>query len=199
MGASNGGGGDPVAPYLKHGMKFGLECVSETAEADLKGRLRKQKLELRGRQPLPVELTWLPFTEREQIFDKREDAFAVYRWEFYAAERECAEALARLRVELDAIDADRSTARRYRPRPPRRRRSRVETIETVQRLRAEGLVVSAIAAKLGVADKTVRRYLNPKNGAANPHGYATKSAPRSESVSPVVRTVSVHPRLVGVA
>ena len=82
----------------------------------------------------------------------------------------------RLRIELDAIDVEQaSSLPRYR-RPQRRRRSPAETTEMVRQLRAEGLVVGAIADKLGITSATVRRYLNSKNGSANPHGYAAKSA-----------------------
>jgi DNA-binding NarL/FixJ family response regulator len=65
-------------------------------------------------------------------------------------------AVARLRVELDAID---------RARVPRfgrvrtRRRSTVETRAAVLALRADGLVPGVIADKLGVSDATVRRHL----------------------------------------
>jgi len=65
-------------------------------------------------------------------------------------------AVARLRVELDAID---------RERAPRfatvktRRRSTVETKAAVLALRADGLVPGVIADKLGVSDATVRRHL----------------------------------------
>ena len=79
-----------------------------------------------------------------------------------------------LRIELDAIERAPSPPRHRRAR--RRRRSLAETTEMVRELRADGLVVGAIADKLGITDSTVRRCLNSKNGAANPHGYAAKSA-----------------------
>jgi transposase-like protein len=71
--------------------------------------------------------------------------------------------LRRLRIELDAIEANRPTGLRGLGRPSRRRRVNGETAEAVQQLAAEGLVVSAIADKLGVTDATVRRHLG-RNG-----------------------------------
>jgi DNA invertase Pin-like site-specific DNA recombinase len=119
--------GDMLAAYLRHASKFGVECVFETAEA-----------ELGDRSP----------------------------------------ALSRLRIELDAIEAGRRIGLRGLGRCGKRRRSRAETLEAVRQLRAEGLVIGAIADKLGVTDETVGRYLNSKNGLAKPHGYAAKSAPK---------------------
>jgi hypothetical protein len=84
--------------------------------------------------------------------------------------------LVRLRLELDAIDAERKVGLRGLGRSPRRRRSSGETAGAVRQLKAEGLVVSAIADKLGVSDAYVKRCCTAENGAANPHGYAAKSA-----------------------
>lgn len=67
--------------------------------------------------------------------------------------------LRRLQIELDAIEADRRTGLRGFGRPARRRRRNGATAESVRLLAAEGLVVSAIADKLGITDSTVRRYL----------------------------------------
>jgi hypothetical protein len=65
------------------------------------------------------------------------------------AERE----LARLRVEVDALD-------RRRPRyGPRRRRSETETMLAAVAMREEGFVIGYIAEKLGVTEKTVKELL----------------------------------------
>jgi hypothetical protein len=86
--------------------------------------------------------------------------------------------LARLRVELDAIEAGRKRGRFTVG--SRRRRTPEETAEAVRMLRDEGLVIAAIADKLGISDRHVKRCLNgserPKNSPATPHGYAAKVA-----------------------
>jgi DNA-binding NarL/FixJ family response regulator len=64
--------------------------------------------------------------------------------------------VARLRVELDAID--RARAPRF-AKVKTRRRSTVETRAAVLALREDGLVPGVIADKLGVSDATVRRHL----------------------------------------
>jgi hypothetical protein len=84
--------------------------------------------------------------------------------------------LARLRLELDAIEADRKRGRFTVG--ARRRRSSDETATAVLMLRDEGLVVAAIADKLGVTDRYVKRHLKEagtrQNGSANAHGYAAE-------------------------
>ena len=82
----------------------------------------------------------------------------------------------RLRIELDAIEAERQIGLRGLGRPPRRRRSTAETMDAVRALRAEGFVVATIADKLGVSDAYVKRCLTGENGPANQHGYAAESA-----------------------
>lgn len=61
--------------------------------------------------------------------------------------------LARLRVEVDALERRRS---RY---GPRRRRSEAETMLAAVAMREEGLVLAYIAEKLGVTEKTVKELL----------------------------------------
>jgi len=81
--------------------------------------------------------------------------------------------LARLSVELDAIEAARKQGRFTVGK--RRRRTPAETVDAVRMLRAAGLVVSAIADKLGVTDAYVRRCLKDRSETSekqpvNPHG-----------------------------
>jgi hypothetical protein len=77
-----------------------------------------------------------------------------------------------LRVDLDAIEARRKNGRFTVGK--RRRRSPGETAEVVSLLREHGLVVPAIADRLGVSDAYVRRILGQsrtaEQGAANPYG-----------------------------
>lgn len=77
-----------------------------------------------------------------------------------------------LRLELDAIEAKRKNGRYTVGR--RRRRCVAETVELVALLRAQGLVKTAIADKLGISDDYVRKCLSKsatvENGGANPHG-----------------------------
>lgn len=80
---------------------------------------------------------------------------------------------ARLRLELDALEAARKSGRFTIG--TRRRRRPEETVELAGLLRHEqGWVVSAIADKLGVSDDYVRkclsRYRKAENGGSNPHG-----------------------------
>jgi hypothetical protein len=70
-------------------------------------------------------------------------------------------ALARLRIELDAIEASRKSGSGFTI-GKRRRRSRGQTREAVVQLSVEGFVVPAIADKLGISDKTVRNYLSER-------------------------------------
>ena len=73
-----------------------------------------------------------------------------------------------LRVHVDGLAGRR-----------RGRRGRDEMIEAARLLRAEGKVVSVIADKLGVSDKTVRAYLArprpSKNGPTNPVSMRAKN------------------------
>jgi hypothetical protein len=84
-------------------------------------------------------------------------------------------AACRLQVELDAL-ANRKRRRGRFASGKRRRRSTAETVAAVRQLRADGLVTSAIAEKLGLSDRYVRDCLRgsrtPKTGVANPHGCA---------------------------
>ncbi len=82
----------------------------------------------------------------------------------------------RLQVELDAIDASRPR-RRFEDAPKRRRRKPVETIAIVATLRAEGLVPSAIANKLGLSDQYVRKCLKQ---AGKPAWLSGKSGTETE-------------------
>ena len=67
-------------------------------------------------------------------------------------------ALARLRVELDALERNRRSPSGYSIGKPRRR-SASETATAVVQLSVEGLVVSAIADRLGISDKRVKALL----------------------------------------
>lgn len=86
-----------------------------------------------------------------------------------------------LRVEID------STSRRVRRRGP------TEIAKAVHLLRSKGLGRAAIADKLRLPDRTVRRYLNGggtvENGPANPHGYAAGSALNANLDTGVLRSV----------
>lgn len=86
--------------------------------------------------------------------------------------------LLQLRIELDAIEAARKGIRFTVG--TRRRRAPAETVEAVLALAHEGLVVSAIADKLGVTDAYIRRCLKAENGLANPHDRRAKVALSSE-------------------
>jgi hypothetical protein len=90
--------------------------------------------------------------------------------------------LERLRIELDAIEAARKSGRFTVGR--RRRRAPDETVRAARQLRSEGLVVAAIADKLGISDAHVKRCLNRsstvENRPANPHGYGAVLALKSE-------------------
>ena len=70
-------------------------------------------------------------------------------------------ALARLQIELDAIEARTKSGSGYSI-GKRRRRSRAQTRAAVIQLSVEGFVVPAIADKLGISDKTVRNYLSER-------------------------------------
>lgn len=70
-------------------------------------------------------------------------------------------ALARLQVELDAIEAGRKSGSGFSI-GKRRRRSREQTREAVVQLSVEGFVIPAIADKLGLSDKTVKNYLSER-------------------------------------
>jgi hypothetical protein len=80
-----------------------------------------------------------------------------------------AEDLVRLRIELDALERTRKSARGYSV-GRRRRRSRAETRDTVAQLLADGLVPAAIADKLGVSDSYVRRVVSPAEPKADAGG-----------------------------
>jgi hypothetical protein len=73
--------------------------------------------------------------------------------------------LARLRIELDAIDAGRKSSHGYTV-GKRRRRSSDETRDAVLALSVDGLVPAAIADKLGLSDRSVRRYLREMGATA---------------------------------
>jgi hypothetical protein len=75
--------------------------------------------------------------------------------------------LARLRIECDAREAGRTSRTGRFTVGTRRRRSEDETRSAVLALSVDGLVPSAIADKLGIRDRTVRRYLR-QTGASAP-------------------------------
>jgi DNA-binding NarL/FixJ family response regulator len=73
--------------------------------------------------------------------------------------------LALLRVELDSLEAGRKSSRGFTI-GRRRRRTRDETRDAVLALSVQGLVPKSIADKLGIADRTVRRYLQASGATA---------------------------------
>jgi DNA-binding NarL/FixJ family response regulator len=73
--------------------------------------------------------------------------------------------LARLRIELDELDAGRKSKHGFNI-GKRRRRSSDETREAVLALSVDGFVPKAIADKLGISDRTVRGYLKESGATA---------------------------------
>jgi hypothetical protein len=71
--------------------------------------------------------------------------------------------LARLRVELDSIEASRKSRRGFTI-GKRRRRPKAETRAAVEVLSLEGLVPSAIAHKLGISEKATKEHLRALRG-----------------------------------
>lgn len=80
----------------------------------------------------------------------------------------------RLRIELDAIE--RKQKRPGRPSTNRGHGKAARTREAVLLLASDGLVPKAIANKLQVSDRTVRRYLTARNGKG---ALPLKSAPQN--------------------
>ena len=73
--------------------------------------------------------------------------------------------LARLRIELDELDAGRKSKHGFSI-GKRRRRSADETREAALALSVDGFVPKAIADKLGISDRTVRGYLKQSGATA---------------------------------
>jgi DNA-binding NarL/FixJ family response regulator len=73
--------------------------------------------------------------------------------------------LARLRIELDELDAGRKSKYGFSI-GKRRRRSADETREAAIALSVDGFVPKAIADKLGISDRTVRSYLKQSGATA---------------------------------
>jgi DNA-binding NarL/FixJ family response regulator len=73
--------------------------------------------------------------------------------------------LARLRIELDALDAGRKSRLGFSI-GKRRRRSSDETRAAALVLSVDGFVPKAIADKLGISDRTVRSYLKQSGATA---------------------------------
>jgi hypothetical protein len=73
--------------------------------------------------------------------------------------------LARLRIELDELDAGRKSKHGFSI-GKRRRRSADETREAAVALSVDGSVPKAIADKLGISDRTVRSYLKASGATA---------------------------------
>jgi DNA-binding NarL/FixJ family response regulator len=73
--------------------------------------------------------------------------------------------LARLRIELDELDAGRKSKHGFSI-GKRRRRSADETREAAVALSVDGFVPKAIADKLGISDRTVRSYLKQSGATA---------------------------------
>lgn len=67
--------------------------------------------------------------------------------------------LARLRIELDAIDGKPRQVHGFTVKAKRRRRSSEETKAAAEALSVEGLVPAAIASKLGIGEKRTRELL----------------------------------------
>jgi DNA-binding NarL/FixJ family response regulator len=73
--------------------------------------------------------------------------------------------LARLRIELDELDAGRKSKYGFKI-GKRRRRSSDETRAAALALSVDGFVPKAIADKLGISDRTVRGYLKQSGATA---------------------------------
>jgi DNA-binding NarL/FixJ family response regulator len=73
--------------------------------------------------------------------------------------------LARLRIELDELDAGRKSKHGFSI-GKRRRRSSEETRAAALALSVDGFVPKAIADKLGISDRTVRGYLKQSGATA---------------------------------
>ena len=73
--------------------------------------------------------------------------------------------LARLRIELDELDAGRKSKHGFSI-GKRRRRSADETRDAALALSVDGFVPMAIADKLGISDRTVRGYLKESGATA---------------------------------
>jgi DNA-binding NarL/FixJ family response regulator len=73
--------------------------------------------------------------------------------------------LARLRIELDELDAGRKSKLGFSI-GKRRRRSSDETRAAALALSVDGFVPKAIADKLGISDRTVRSYLKESGATA---------------------------------
>lgn len=73
--------------------------------------------------------------------------------------------LARLRIELDELDAGRKSKHGFSI-GKRRRRSSDETRAAALALSVDGFVPKAIADKLGISDRTVRGYLKESGATA---------------------------------
>jgi hypothetical protein len=74
--------------------------------------------------------------------------------------------LARLRIELDELEAGRKSKYGFKI-GKRRRRSSDETRAAALALSVDGFVPKAIADKLGISDRTVRGYLKESGATAN--------------------------------
>jgi len=73
--------------------------------------------------------------------------------------------LARLRIELDELEAGRKSKHGFSI-GKRRRRSSDETRDAALALSVDGFVPKAIADKLGISDRTVRGYLKQSGATA---------------------------------
>jgi Homeodomain-like domain len=73
--------------------------------------------------------------------------------------------LARLRIELDELEAGRKSKYGFKI-GKRRRRSSDETRAAALALSVDGFVPKAIADKLGISDRTVRSYLKQSGATA---------------------------------
>jgi hypothetical protein len=164
-----------LEPYVRYARRFGPDCVHETAEAMFAAQLRTVRHASRERLPLPTCLTWVTPAGREMIFAQRELALRAHRELLRSVEAEHAEALARLRLELNLIPGANGK------RPVRsRRRSREETRLLVQRLLDEGYVLAHVAEMLDIGENTARRYA-ARRRPADPHGYAAISTPNGHA------------------
>jgi hypothetical protein len=146
-----------LAPFVRHAVLFGDECVVETARE----MFTAEANEMRRKMPGPVDLTWLPEVERERLLDERIEARASFCAEVVAMKR----ALDRLPVEIALAQR---RAAKPRARQTRQRRTTAALRAQVLDLHQRGLVLAAIANTLNISDRRVRELLrdtgNPRNG-----------------------------------
>ncbi len=159
-----------LAPLVRHALRFGDECVLETAAETCRAYVDVLRSTL---IPPPVDLTWMSPTDRERVLDERLVAREAFHVEAAAVV-----------LELERLPAEIALARAKAGKPSAlrlkaRRRTTPALREQVRALADRGLVVAAIANTLNVSDRRVRDLLgktgNRRNGALNPSVQAGNS------------------------